>query len=226
MKQAAGSGQPAADGEQQAAEFTVGNKFFGSSSPAARRPLLAIHGSSSPAACCPLPASPGFTLIEMLATVAILVILLGVMVDLARHVRSRSAGELTRRMLAELDEALSRYRLKNNDQPPVSTPLIDVPSGWPENQVVMGNAKKNSEEFVKTFRATGELSERQLTGLPITIYDSTILNDAWGTPIVLVQQGRPDIGMAPGNRAFFFSAGPDRNYRTREDNLYSYEVVR
>lgn len=169
---------------------------------------------------------PAFTLIEMLATVAVLVILLGIIVDLARHVRSRSAGEVTRRMLAELDEALSRYQLKNSDQVPAITPLLEDAKDWPQPPALLVRAKTNSEEFVKIFRATGELSERQLTGLPITIYDSAILNDAWGTPVVLVREGRSEIGMAPGNRAFFFSAGPDRKYRTREDNLYSYEVMR
>jgi hypothetical protein len=161
----------------------------------------------------------------MLATVAVLVILLGVMVDLARHVRSRSAGELTRRMLADLDEALARYRLKYEDQWPQAVALLNDNEDWPTNEALLVRAKANSEEYVRVFRLTGELSERILSGLPVTIYDSTILNDAWGTPIVLVK-GRREIGMAPGNRPFFFSAGPDRNYRTKEDNLYSYEVVR
>ena len=31
------------------------------------------------------------------------------------------------------------------------------------------------------------------------------------------------IGMAPRNAPFFVSAGPDRNFLTLEDNLYSYE---
>jgi len=33
------------------------------------------------------------------------------------------------------------------------------------------------------------------------------------------------IGMAPGNEWFFFSAGPDRQYLTRDDNQYSYEAL-
>jgi hypothetical protein len=33
----------------------------------------------------------------------------------------------------------------------------------------------------------------------------------------------PAIGMAPENRYFLFSAGPDRRYLTRDDNLYSYD---
>jgi hypothetical protein len=33
----------------------------------------------------------------------------------------------------------------------------------------------------------------------------------------------PSVGMAPDNRFFLFSAGPDRRYLTRDDNLYSYD---
>jgi hypothetical protein len=42
-------------------------------------------------------------------------------------------------------------------------------------------------------------------------------------PIVFMPAMNPAIGMAPQNRRFFFSAGPDRNFLTQEDNLYSYE---
>jgi len=41
-----------------------------------------------------------FTLIEMLVTCAVLVIVMGLMVSLARHVRSTSANELTARHAA------------------------------------------------------------------------------------------------------------------------------
>ena len=44
-----------------------------------------------------------FTLVEMLTTVAALVILLGLMVSLARDVRRRSATELTNEIIARLD---------------------------------------------------------------------------------------------------------------------------
>ena len=34
----------------------------------------------------------------------------------------------------------------------------------------------------------------------------------------------PLIGMPFGDVHFFFSAGPDRKFLTRDDNLYSYET--
>jgi hypothetical protein len=49
------------------------------------------------------------------------------------------------------------------------------------------------------------------------------LDDAWGGPVVFMAHQHPSIGMAPGDRPFFFSAGPDGRYLSREDNLYSYE---
>src|SRR2546421_6221866 len=54
-----------------------------------------------------------FTLIEMLTTVAVLVIVLGLMVSLARDVRNRSAERLTKDLLRRLDTLVAQYRVKN-----------------------------------------------------------------------------------------------------------------
>src|SRR4051794_1464097 len=51
-----------------------------------------------------------FTLIEMMTTVAVLVIVLGLMVSLARDVRTRSAERLTKDLLARLDTLVEQYR--------------------------------------------------------------------------------------------------------------------
>ena len=49
----------------------------------------------------------GFTLLEMLTTVAALVILLGLMVDLARYVRNDSSVKLTKQLLYQCDLLLA-----------------------------------------------------------------------------------------------------------------------
>src|SRR3977135_332087 len=54
-----------------------------------------------------------FTLVEMLTTVAVLVIVLGLMVSLARDVRTRSAERLTKDLLSRLDTLVAQYRAKN-----------------------------------------------------------------------------------------------------------------
>ena len=60
--------------------------------------------------------------------------------------------------------------------------------------------------------------------LSIANYNEVNVLDAWGSPIVYMPSQHPLIGMAAGDRSFFFSAGPDRKYLTRQDNLYSYEA--
>src|SRR5215207_6603410 len=58
-----------------------------------------------------MPSRPrrAFTLIEMLTTVALLIIVLGLMVSLARYVRRRSAEDMTRKVLVNLHVAMSEY---------------------------------------------------------------------------------------------------------------------
>src|SRR5438045_9530231 len=77
-------------------------------------------------ACVPnrLRASRGFTLVEMLTTVAVLVVVLGMMVSLARDVRNRSANELTSEILTKLDYLMADYVKNNGGHLPVVTPLV------------------------------------------------------------------------------------------------------
>jgi prepilin-type N-terminal cleavage/methylation domain-containing protein len=96
-------------------------------------------------------------------------------------------------------------------------------------------------------------AERQFKfgGLPgrnedVTIHDSPVLLDAWGVPIICVpaeglsgvrQAGQPytittvkrrasgedATVLLPGARPFFVSAGPDGDFSTGDDNIYSFE---
>ena len=50
------------------------------------------------------------TLIEMLTTVAALVIVLGLMVSLAGYVRNRSAESLTRDLMVKLERLMAQYQ--------------------------------------------------------------------------------------------------------------------
>ena len=167
-----------------------------------------------------LRISRGFTLIEMLTTVAGLVILLGLMVSLARHVRARSADTLTRDLLMRLDRELGAHGelLVELGRVP---PLVGASGGTYEEAALQRAASENSRAFVKIWRkVTGEAVVRDQ---PLSIYDELTLRDAWGTPIVYVPVGKPSVGIAAQNRAFFMSAGADRTFTTLLDNLYSYE---
>jgi hypothetical protein len=161
-----------------------------------------------------------FTLIEMLTTVAALVILLGLMVSLARHVRARSADTLTRDLLVRLDRELAKRPelLIELNRVPL---LVDTASESHDEAALQRAAAENSRAFVRVWRmGTGGVVVRDQ---PVSIYDEATLRDAWGTPIVYVAAGKPNVGIAPQGRAFFLSAGPDRRFITLLDNLYSYE---
>jgi len=163
----------------------------------------------------------GFTLVELLTTVAALIILLGLMVSLARHVRSSSAEALTKDILRKLDEAMTVYASRNDGGLPAVTPLLVAGQTAPTEQVLQRNAERNDEAFIRALRAEGLLNGR-FEDLSVAYYNNARILDAWGSPIVFISQLQPDLGLNVRGW-FFFSAGPDRQYLTRDDNLYSYE---
>jgi prepilin-type N-terminal cleavage/methylation domain-containing protein len=172
----------------------------------------------------------GFTLIEMLTTVAVLVIVLGLMVSLARDVRTRSAERLTKDLLGRLDTLVAQYarNLPKNlpdDQRrlyPIVRPLFD--EEMLDEEQLRHNAANNNKDLVWTLKSQMDLQGGAFSDLSIANYNDVNVLDAWGSPLVYMPHQHPLIGMAAGDRSFFFSAGPDRKYLTRQDNLYSYEA--
>lgn len=163
----------------------------------------------------------GYTLLEMATTVAALVIALGLMVSLARHVREQSSHQLTEHLLQKLDRLMAQYQERNGGQLPGVTRIIPA-DGEVDEATIRRLARLNNEQFLRALRGTESLA-REFSDLSIATFDEVNIRDAWGGPIVLMGEQHPDIGMAPRNRFFFFSAGPDRQYLTRTDNLYSYD---
>ena len=181
----------------------------------------------------------GFTMVEMLVTVASLIIVLGLMVSLARYVRERAAVALTKELLRQLDDLTTQYAQRNNGQLPSVTPFPPPlppqasnsgkppPEGWDESnpaerRELLGVALDNNRRFVAVLKAESG-SSAALNSLPLSMYNDVVLRDAWGSPIVFMPSKHPLVGTAPNNRFFFFSAGSDRLYLTQDDNLYSYE---
>src|SRR3954468_10712749 len=178
-----------------------------------------------------------FTLIEMLTTVAILIIVLGLMVSLAREVRLRSAEQLTKELLLHLDDLTQSFKQRKGRLPNVE--MLLPPNVLDADEAkVRATARINNEALVNELKGeivrSGLLQHDRKNGggfgdLPISLYDGRILADAWGNPIVFMPNQHPIIGMAPVRSGeeeqayFFFSPGPDGRYLTREDNLYSYE---
>jgi type II secretory pathway pseudopilin PulG len=173
----------------------------------------------------------GMSLLDLLAVLAAMVIVLGMMVSLARYVRGRSADEIARRVLADLDVMLERYLDVHNGQIP-QVPALLTELDPPENRRLMDAAQSNNAAWVKALQTqlarraldSADPADNPLSQLPAWLYDERALRDPWGTPIVLMPTAHPRIGMDIGDRPFFVSAGPDRSFLTRQDNLYSYET--
>jgi hypothetical protein len=178
-------------------------------------------------------------MIEMLVTVAGLIIVLGLMVSLARFVRQRAAVALTKELLRQLDDLATQYAQRNGGHLPSVTAFPPpLPSEAPspprqgserdeanspsDRKALLGAALENNRRFVAVLKAEAG-SSAALNSLPLSMYNDVVLRDAWGSPIVFMPAKHPLVGTAPNNRYFFFSAGPDRLYLTQDDNLYSYE---
>lgn len=149
-----------------------------------------------------IPRARGFGVLELATALALLVIVLGLMVSLARFVRGTSAEQITRGILRQLNEALSA-----RPDEPTTLPAVDPPSA--------GAGEAAWADFARQSNAAA-------AGL---IGHTGTLNDAWGNPVGYLAWQRSEIGMAPHDRPFCFSAGPDGRYLTQADNLYSYEQL-
>jgi len=164
------------------------------------------------------------TFIEMLTTMAALVILLGLVVSLAQRVRSRSAETLTRQLLAQLEAVMSQHQ--SPDYATLHAALGEVPPLLMDEKKLSDadlrkRAEENSAQFVRTFTQKTNLAV--FRKLPTALYDQTMLRDAWGTPVVYFHPGARNFVIDKRGRAYFMSAGPDRKFSATEDNLYSYE---
>ena len=190
----------------------------------------------------------GFTLVEVLVTVAALIIVLGLMANLARSVRRQASEAQTKYLLKTLTELLNKYVARNNQLPRISPFLpgleitatrpvdaspaerrraaLDLP--LPDEPRLREAARANNRDVVAALRSeAGPQSDifgpaaGENGGAPG--YDR--LPDAWGREIVFMPRGHPAIGTALEDKPFFFSPGPDGSYHTLEDNLYSYEIA-
>jgi hypothetical protein len=185
----------------------------------------------------------------MLATVAALVILLGLMVSLARYVRRQASDQLTEQLLSQLDSLLERYQARYRALPAIPefvgrlseappprrsacqpggpVPLLPPPGeddGLPDETVLQRNAAANNRALVLALQVEARRYPSEFAEMPQSFFTDGTLPDAWGTPIVFMPALHPAVGMAMENRPFFLSAGPDRRFSSLEDNLYSYEV--
>ncbi|HVT88233.1 MAG TPA: type II secretion system protein [Tepidisphaeraceae bacterium] len=179
-----------------------------------------------------------FTLIEVLTTLAVLTIIMGLMVSLSRYVRDQSAQTLTRTVLVRLDDLMRQYAQDHDGHIPMVAPLLNARASIaPDAPLVAAAALRNNQQCIRqlmteyrSLHKELQVAETPFNDLPISVWDerTMTLRDAWGSPVVFMAGQHQLIGLAPSragqDQFFFFSAGPDRDYLSREDNVYSYET--
>jgi hypothetical protein len=104
---------------------------------------------------------------------------------------------------------------------PVVPEFIEPEQTLPTETLLRRAAEQNDETFIRALKSAGLLTG-VFDDLSIAYYDEVRVRDAWGSPIVFMSHMHPAVGMTPKGW-FFFSAGPDRQYLTRDDNLDSYD---
>ncbi len=135
-----------------------------------------------------------------LAGAVVLVVFSGIallgLVALDTAGRDRYAEQFTRERLADLHLAVV-------DRNTTVTPL---PKSLREEQLL----------------THAEQTLASLTGLQIP---AGRLQDAWGSPLLIVPGDDARLGLSPDRSAYVVSAGPDRQFLSqRPDNLYSYDL--
>ncbi len=168
------------------------------------------------------PRRPGYTLVELFLTIGVLMIVLGLAVNWANRLRQASLERRTREQLRQLTAAIIRYQADHAGRLPEVTPLVDPARLAPSTEAAVKGAELALQAAA---RQNGDDVRRALGWPPAASPAADLICDPWGTPIVLMPGQNPLIGMAPGDDFFFVSAGPDRQFLSRADNLYSYDYA-
>ena len=127
----------------------------------------------------------GFTLIEILVSIAIIIIIAGILFSVGISIRRSSLERQNKAILTTLDGVLAGFLKSNREPPAVAQPDV---SSW-----------------VSTLKADPD-SAKILAGL--TTFNGTAVLDAYGNPIEFLHS-HPPTDPKPQPNAFFKSWGPD-----------------
>ena len=182
--------------------------------------------------------SRGFTLIEVLIAIGIISVLATIAVVGFGAMTRQSKQRLTSQLLSNANGWLAEYaratQLKNISTDAVPAPgKVEVGSA-DRNGTVVGSTRKMMQ-LLRTIPLNKNAmdqtpAENMIAGATST--ESPILADAWNNPIIFVpadgltgvttSSGTSTI-QSPDRKPFFASAGPDGNFTTGKDNIYSFD---
>lgn len=191
----------------------------------------------------------GFTLIEVLVAVGVILALLGIAFLGFSRVGDASRAQSTQVILQNLTNLQAEYERtrKLAFNTPVNAPGAVVQGSADrlshpaiaQTQQVIGEMMRVPSIRDTLGRTMGEGVLRQTNGTPL---DPPVLLDAWNNPIIYVPAtGLQNVRVAgdlrnissagayalngtppPGARSFWASAGPDGDFSKGDDNVYSF----
>ena len=165
----------------------------------------------------------GFTLIEVLVVVTIILMVAGILLAIGAGARTSAKRRSTLATLKLLDACMQDY-LKTHPEPllPSPWPLVYTSSNKPayDNLTITGPASTCGSDltnWVARLMADNEIAPR-LGNLPmgkdIQNPPSNVILDAWGAPIRHIPSGATNAGsLVPISIGYFLSAGPDGRFR-------------
>jgi len=165
------------------------------------------------------PRRAGFSIIELMVVVAIILILVGIGVVGISQFNAAAEQDVCREIMATALAAMTEYQAQTRGQ---------IPGGDADT------SGGDVEEFVTDIKLFDD-AETHLDKLASNgYYVGTTIVDPWGSALKYYTQNiDADASGGPDNNAnlkayskpFFVSAGPDGDFDTDEDNVYSFEIV-
>lgn len=176
------------------------------------------------------PFRPGFSLIEILVALSIIVLLVGFGVAAMSKFLAQSEVEKTRVLLQQLAGIEIEYRAQTNGRFP-----DDDPSNSTTTDV--DNSIEWFIEQVEALPVTNEMAYKTLNTKFYTATDGAVpgtVVDSWGNPIEYLESSDGTGNFPPYAQPFFASAGPDGVFGDgkdlanpdpdAEDDMYSFDV--
>lgn len=208
---------------------------------------MTVRGAAS-ARCSSAPRA--FSLMEMLIVIALVIVLAGITVVVGRSVTSKAKVDQCRQILQALDATLTEFQAERGAIPPFQVRAYVAPSGVGSEaarsrrevavyiQQVKGYSgiDKQLGTIDASFLVERDQIYTDLAGYPyagrVLDDDRASVRDPWGMEILYIHPNEDNevafklFGEPVNDRPYFMSAGPDGEYETLEDNIYSYEVIR
>ena len=125
----------------------------------------------------------GFTLIEMMVVVAIIVLLAGILMAVGSMVLRGASNKATRATLTSLDNAMSLY-LKDHPEPGVAAPPPTTPQNYPAPPAVNSSYHLQSNDWILKLSANPETAKLLEKLKPIGTGTGRQILDGFGKPIL------------------------------------------